>query len=130
MTLCGLIVTLLVLVAATIVVPLLLRDARGSSSPGPALPRPLWWGAIYFSLIGAAFMLIEIALIQRLTVLLSHPIYALGINCYSTIIASTGVGSLMSDHLPLIRALLALSYFPLVTVAYIIGIRFVSRHPV
>ena len=118
-TLCGLILTLLVLAAATIVVPLLLREHRQADAAGSSR---LWWGAIYFSLIGAAFMLIEIALIQRLTVLLSHPIYALGILLF-TIIASTGVGSLLSDRLPLVRRPWVY-VFPVATVAYIIGIRF------
>jgi hypothetical protein len=120
LTLCGLIFTLLVLAAATIVIPLLLSERREANAPGSSLA--LWWGAIYFSLIGAAFMLIEIALIQRLTVLLSHPIYALGVILF-TIIASTGVGSLLSDRLPLCRRPWAY-VFPVVTVAYIIGIRF------
>ena len=67
-------------------------------------------------------MLIEIALIQRLTVLLSDPIYALGILLF-TIIASTGVGSLLSDRLPLVRRPW-IYVFPVVTVAYIMVIRF------
>src|SRR5438034_1208285 len=65
-------------------------------------PATLGSGALYFSLIGCGFMLTEIALIQRLTVLLSHPIYALGILLF-TIIASTGIGSALSDRLPLTR---------------------------
>jgi hypothetical protein len=90
----------------------------------------LWWGAFYFALIGAAFMLTEIALIQRLTVLLSHPIYALGILLF-TIIASTGIGSLLSDRLPLARRPWIYLY-PLVTAAGIVALRFlltaVLRH--
>ena len=50
----------------------------------------------------AAFMFVEIALIQRLNVFTGHPIYSLGILLF-TLIASTGVGSFVSDHLPLTR---------------------------
>ena len=37
----------------------------------------------YFALIGAGFMLAEIALIQRLSVYLGHPVYALGVLLFS-----------------------------------------------
>lgn len=55
-------------------------------------------GAVYFSLIGAGFMLTEIALIQRLSVYLGHPVYALGILLF-TIILSAGIGSYLSSFI-------------------------------
>jgi hypothetical protein len=120
LTLGGLLLSLITLTIATIVVPLMYR-AR--SEPDASISSlTLWWGAVYFSLIGAAFMLTEIALIQRLTVLLSHPIYALGILLF-TIIASAGIGSLLSDRLPLARRPW-LYIYPIVTVVCIIGVRF------
>ena len=70
-------------------------------------------GALYFSLIGTGFMLTEIGLIQRLSVLLSNPIYALGVLLF-TLIASTGIGSFLSDRLPLIKAPW-IFVFPIVT---------------
>lgn len=97
LTLLGLLAALLLTTLATIVLPLWLRS-RGQGGSG----RASWPGMLYFSLIGAGFMLAEIALIQRLTVFLSHPLYALGILLF-TLIASTGVGSLLSDRLPLAR---------------------------
>jgi hypothetical protein len=75
---------------------------------------------LYFSLIGCGFMLAEIALIQRLTVLLSHPIYALGILLF-TLIASTGIGSALSDRLPLTRRPWIYLY-PVVTAAALIAL--------
>ena len=60
-------------------------------------------------------MLMEIALIQRLSVLLSHPVYALGILLF-TMILSTGIGSLLSERLPLTRWPWVLVY-PLLAVA-------------
>jgi hypothetical protein len=54
-------------------------------------------------------MLLEIGLLQKLSVFLGHPTYALGILLF-TLIASTGCGSLLSERLPLVsrRFVLAL----------------------
>ncbi len=100
LTLVGLILSLLLVTIATIIVPLLIK-ARLDRRDGKPL-QILWSGAIYFSLIGAGFMLVEIALIQKLSVFLGHPVYALGIVLF-TIIASTAFGSFISDNLPLTR---------------------------
>ncbi|MBM3487223.1 MAG: hypothetical protein FJX67_11430 [Alphaproteobacteria bacterium] len=81
------------LVLATIVVPLrpAIRDVG---------TRLAFGGTVYFFLIGVGFMAVEIALIQRLSVFLGHPIYALSIVLFS-IIVTTGAGSLLSDRMPL-----------------------------
>jgi hypothetical protein len=57
-------------------------------------------GSLYFSLIGMGFMLTEIALLERFSVYLGHPIYSLSVCLFSLILAS-GVGSLTSDRLQL-----------------------------
>jgi hypothetical protein len=93
MTLIG---CLLLIAIATIVVPLLLKQ-RGI--PRSQRVRVLWSGAGYFALIGAGFMFLEMALIQRLSVFLSHPAYAFGVLLF-TIILSAGLGSLASEKLP------------------------------
>jgi len=63
--------------------------------------RPLIvFGSLYFSLIGMGFMLTEIALLQRFSVYLGHPIYSLGVCLFSLILAS-GLGSLTSEQLKL-----------------------------
>jgi SAM-dependent methyltransferase len=46
----------------------------------------------YFSSIGMGFMLIEISQLQRLTVFLGHPVYALGVVLF-TILLFSGIGS-------------------------------------
>ena len=99
-TLAGLIFSLLLLTVTTIVLPLALRSRFDNSVKKS--PKILWSGVLYFSLIGAGFMFVEIALIQRLSVFLSHPVYALGILLF-TIIASAGIGSFLSERLPLTR---------------------------
>ena len=120
-TLVALIFSLLILAVATILVPLLLarRMDDGPKSGG----KVIWAGAAYFALIGAGFMLMEIALVQRLSVLLSHPVYALGILLF-TMILSTGVGSLLSERLPLTRAPWV-SLYPLAAVGAILSVRVV-----
>ena len=83
------------LVLATIIVPL-----RVSAK---AVDRNLVMsGSFYFLLIGAGFMLIEIALLQRFSVFLGHPVYSLSIVLLSIILA-TGLGSLLSEAVPLDR---------------------------
>ena len=99
-TLVALLLCLSALAAVTIIVPLWLRSR--SERKLLASAGALWAGGLYFSLIGAGFMLLEIALIQRLSVYLGHPIYALGVLLF-TLIASTGLGSYLSEHLPLSR---------------------------
>jgi hypothetical protein len=47
-------------------------------------------------------MFVEIGLIQRISVYLGHPIYGLAIGLFG-IILSSGVGSLMSARIPLLR---------------------------
>jgi hypothetical protein len=62
--------------------------------------RLAYGGTVYFLLIGVGFMTIEIALLQRMSVFLGHPVYSLSIVLFS-IILSTGLGSTISDRLPL-----------------------------
>jgi len=117
-TLLALILVLLIMTAITVLIPLLVKER----SKGKMAPQVLWSGALYFSLIGAGFMLTEIALIQRLSVFLGHPAYALGILLF-TLIASTSIGSLLSERLPLTHRPWVFLY-PLVTAIAIVAVRF------
>jgi hypothetical protein len=85
----------LALAAAAIVVPLV-RRARPRGKVGARLASALG----YFALIGVAFMLVEIGLLQRLSVVLGHPAFSLLV-VLSSLVASAGLGSLASDRLPL-----------------------------
>ena len=74
----------------------------------PSLPsirqtdfRVATFGSAYFLLIGLGFMFVEIGLIQRISVYLGHPVYGLAIGLFG-IIASTGVGSLLSGRVSLL----------------------------
>lgn len=83
----------IIAVITTILVPL--RRAA-SECPLPLAVK----GSLYFSLIGMGFMLSEIALMQRFSIYLGHPIYSLSVSLFSLILAS-GLGSLTSDRLKL-----------------------------
>ncbi len=81
------------LVAVSILVPLrhAVRDVGEKLAVG---------GTLYFLLIGIGFMMIEIGLLQRMSVFLGHPVYSLSVLLF-TLILATGIGSLVSDIVPL-----------------------------
>lgn len=79
------------LVLLFIVGPLLL----GGSRPGRG-----WGGWLaYFAALGAGFMLLEIAMLQRFVLLLGHPVYSLTVTLFSLLLG-TGIGSLISRRIP------------------------------
>lgn len=81
------------LVGVTIIAPILpaIKDVGG---------RLVTAGTGYFLLIGIGFMTVEIALLQRMTVFLGHPIYSLSVVLFTLILAA-GIGSFISDRLKL-----------------------------
>jgi hypothetical protein len=93
LTLAMLVLISVVLVGATIVVPLqsTVRETGWQLAVG---------GTIYFGLIGMGFMMVEIALLQRMSVFLGHPTYALSVVLFSLILW-TGFGSMASERVRL-----------------------------
>ena len=83
----------LLLVVTTIVVPL--RSSIKSSGRLLSIA-----GTAYFALIGMGFMMVEIGLLQRMSVFLGHPTYALSVVLFSLILF-TGIGSFVSERFPL-----------------------------
>jgi len=115
-----LILILLFITVIVTVVPLALRTRIYKSlAPG----KVLWAGALYFSLIGAGFMFVEMGLVQRLSVFLGHPVFGLGVLLF-TIIASAGIGSYFSDRLPLAH-LPWLIIYPVGVALLVVALRFV-----
>ncbi len=88
----------IVLSLIAIVVPLWMR--RRSQTPHAKAPVA---AIAYFSLIGVGFMLFEIGILQRLTVLLGQPDLSLRV-VLASIVGSAAVGAWASDKLPLDRA--------------------------
>lgn len=99
-TLMLLIAGLCVFTVITILIPLIRKTIEYKKSN--QIITINWWGAAYFCLIGTGFMLLEIALIQKLSVFLGHPVYALGVILF-TLILSTGIGSYISEYIPLMK---------------------------
>ncbi len=52
----------------------------------------------YFGLLGAGFMLVEVALLQRFVLLLGHPVYSLTVTLFSLLLG-TGTGSYLSRRI-------------------------------
>jgi hypothetical protein len=115
-------ILILILLFFSVVVTLVPLTLHPRINKNAGQKRILWAGALYFSLIGAGFMFVEMGLIQRLSVFLGHPIYGLGILLF-TIIASAGAGSYFSDRLPLVRMPWIILY-PVFVAGLIINIRF------
>jgi hypothetical protein len=66
----------------------------------PKLDRLSFGHAVaYFALIGLGFMLVQIPLMQRFSVYLGHPTYAVAVILFSMILMA-GIGSLLSDLIP------------------------------
>ncbi len=72
--------------------PTLWRAARAAVPPLPGARA-----AVYFGSLGAGFMTAEIALVQRMHVVLGHPTYAL-ILVLAGLLVATGVGSALSPR--------------------------------
>ena len=101
-----------ILVASTIVLPLKRWATRQS---GAALT--VVGGIAYFVGIGIGFMLVEMAMMQQLSIFLGHPIYSLVV-VLAGLILSSGVGSLVSDRLRLASS--AASRLPALAVTLIL----------
>jgi hypothetical protein len=87
----NLLIVVAVLTVLCVVVPLALTPDRPAlGEHGPLLT--------YFAAIGLGFMMVEVALLQRLTVFLGHPTFALTTILFVLLIAG-GAGSFLSGRL-------------------------------
>ena len=93
-TLMILLATATVLVLTIVVWPLI--SAGRPEIPGAAFA----WALMYFGAIGAGYLYVQIALLQRFSVYLGHPTYTFAI-ILSTMILATGAGAFLSDRLSL-----------------------------
>jgi len=111
------VLVLILLISIVAVIVTVLLPLRGAVRESP-LPL-VGIGSLYFSLIGMGFMLAEIALLERFSVYLGHPIYSLSVCLFSLILAS-GLGSLTSDRLKL-NARIKLLIWGSLVVVYLVG---------
>lgn len=90
----GMLVGFTVVGLLVIILPLYLRSGsalRGTQGRTLVLA--------YFALLGLGYLLVEISLIQRLTVFLGHPTWSF-VAVLSTMLCASGVGSRLSERLP------------------------------
>ncbi len=80
------------LLGAWMLGPTLWRAARAATPPLPGARA-----AVYFGALGAGFMTAEIALVQRMHVVLGHPTYAL-VLVLAALLVATGLGSALSPR--------------------------------
>lgn len=76
-----------ILVLLTIVIPAYLMTRRHLGALKTTIKS-----AFYFSCLGIAFMLVEVGMIQRLTILMGNPTYGLSVVLFSLLLSS-GLGS-------------------------------------
>jgi hypothetical protein len=102
---------LLVLLALLILlaVPIMLIPALAGHVAG-AWDRSITRVMVFFSALGAGFLLVEIPLIQQFGLVFDQPATALGVVLFILLLAS-GVGSLLSPRVRLDQALLALAAY-------------------
>src|ERR1035438_5908319 len=81
-----------ILVITTVVLPALSSTRKEGAAEATAAG-----GLAYFIAIGLGFMLVEMAMMQQLSIFLGHPIYSMVV-VLGGLILSTGVGSLASDR--------------------------------
>ena len=115
--------SVLVSLLATIIVLALPPLFLGARLPAD---RGVRRSLLYFGAIGAAYILIQVSLIQKFVLLLGHPTYALTVIVFSMLVAS-GLGSLFSRRLvsgesdvPL-RWVLAAIFTAVITLAFVIS---------
>jgi MFS family permease len=84
--------TVLLLAAICIALPLILEKRKGARRRGML---PFY---TYFAGIGFAFLLIEVSQLQRLSIFLGHPTYALTVVLF-TVLVFSGLGSMLTERL-------------------------------
>jgi hypothetical protein len=108
-------------VGALLLGPTLVRAARAIEPPLPGARA-----ALFFAALGAGFMVAEIALVQRLHVVLGHPTYALVVVLAGLLVA-TGIGSALSEKI--VQRPVAVSVLALVAAALLASLPWLVIHP-
>lgn len=94
----SLLITVIAMAFAFIVIPLVIEGRlRGRTRPALPLGRRLGM-MLYFIMLGLAYIMIELTLMQRFTVFLGHPGYSLTV-CLFTMLLASGLGSMVAPRL-------------------------------
>ena len=92
LVLLGSMVLILLMAGVMILLPLLKLGSEGERTPGA------WRYFLYFAALGLGFMLVEVALMQKLVIFLGHPTYALSV-VLTSLLAAAGTGSLLAGRI-------------------------------
>jgi hypothetical protein len=76
--------------------------------PSGANLTPYAASIVYFASLGFGFIVVELALLQHLTLLVGHPIFTLSVLLF-TLLASGGIGSAISSRVPIRAACAAIA---------------------
>lgn len=93
----GLTALLVLLAISSFLIVLFILGPLAMTSGG-ALGHGWLRSLAYFACLGGAFMLIEVALLQRFVLLLGHPVYSLTVTLFSLLLG-TGLGSVLSRRI-------------------------------
>ena len=93
----GLTALLVLLAISSLLIVLFILGPLAVTSRG-ALGRGWFRSLSFFACLGGAFMLIEVALLQRFVLLLGHPVYSLTVTLLSLLLG-TGLGSVLSRRI-------------------------------
>lgn len=85
-----------------ILLPLVIRIARGGITAAGESRASLVSTLAYFGVVGFAFMAVEIALMQRFTLFLGHPSYSLLVILF-VVLLTTAIGSRVSERFAIAR---------------------------
>jgi hypothetical protein len=81
---------------------------------------------IYFAALGAGFIIVEIALLQKFTIFLGGPAYSMSVTLF-TILLSSGIGSFMSRNLSQRPFTLLASVIPLLMIMIVLQALFLDK---
>lgn len=91
----------------------------------PNIPSGIFYsGLTYFACIGTGFMMVQIPLIQRFSLYLGHPVYAVSVLMCSMILAA-GIGSFLSDRIDINRDPWT-TWLPISIVVLLVGVYLTS----
>jgi hypothetical protein len=100
-----------------ILLPLIKFRAKGQVSLNRSPDFSLFFPLAYFAFLGSGFMFIEISFIQKMILPLENPSYAAA-TVLSSILISSGIGSLLSQHLKIFQKPAALLFLSVIVLAY------------
>ena len=81
-----LLVVAVIVAAILLALPFLVTRKTGTDRPPPVLQR--WRLLVYFAALGLGFMVVEISMIQRFSLLLGYPTLSLSVSLFTLLIAT------------------------------------------